>query len=270
MYKFEEKKHIHTLDDKPLRGTTSVLHEVLPPMLSWYASAMACKTLGWTSANPTSVYFSNNREIAALPIFEKIKSMSDINEYLDLLETAYKAHNTYMKEKGDWGTDTHAAIEKAVNEAITSNNGLMYYDTVYENEAVERFASWARGKTFLHSEVHCYSRELWLGGIIDLVYKYKDEIFIGDIKTNKKGFYPSQFIQEGMYDYQQYENGLYTADGQRVHDGYKIAGYTIINIPKDEGIFAKTYRGTEQLKAFTKNICQMHTTLQELETILKK
>jgi len=40
MYKFIDanKEHLHTLDDKPLIGTTTLLKEVHPPMLSWYGS----------------------------------------------------------------------------------------------------------------------------------------------------------------------------------------------------------------------------------------
>ena len=46
-YKFNEQDHIHTLDGKPLKGTTTVIKEVLPPPLAYYGSGMACKEMGW-------------------------------------------------------------------------------------------------------------------------------------------------------------------------------------------------------------------------------
>ena len=41
-----------------------------------------------------------------------------IEQYLKLLDTAYKAHDEFKKEKGDWGKETHAKVEDAIKESV--------------------------------------------------------------------------------------------------------------------------------------------------------
>ena len=265
-YRFDEKKHVHLLDEKILKGTTTVIKEVLPPPLAWYGSGMACKMLGWYDRKQGRTnYLSDEEGMPELTTrLNLIKTMTP-EEYLGLLDRAYQAHDEYKKEKGDWGKETHSHIEKVVREAISVNEGQLS-EKPYENEAVERFASWGRGKKFLFSEVHVYSEKLWLGGIIDLVYE-DDGIHLGDVKTGKR-IYEGVFIQDGMYDYQQEENGFLSSEGEVLGKPVKIKGYTAINIPREGGVKEKTYYDTERMCSFAEKLVELHSTLTELKSFI--
>lgn len=266
-YRFDDPAHVHTLNGKPLMGTTTLIKEVMPPMLSWYGSGLACKALGWYDRKEGRSNYQPD-EVGMPRLIESLAEVQKMTpaEYLNLLDIAYKAHDVYKREKGDWGTQTHAAIESAVRIAIKTNHGYLE-NTPYKNEAVERFATWGRGKKFIHSEVNVYSEKLWLGGIIDLIYQENDGYYMADVKTSK-AVYPSQFIQEGLYDAQQRENGFFDAQGRKVGEPMEILGYTVVNIPVKGKIKYPTYRGTQQLREFAPNLVQLYKTIKELENII--
>lgn len=268
MYKFDKENHIHNYDGKPLKGTTTVIKEVLPPMLAWYGSGLACKELGWYDRKKGRTNYVEDE--IGMPIlkakFEELLKMTP-EEYLKELDKAYKAHYVYMKKRGGEGTDTHKFIEIAVKDCIEKNHGYLSLKK-YTNSEVERFAVWGRRKCFLYSEVYVYSTTLWLGGQLDLVYEFENQRHIGDLKTSKS-IYESAFIQAGLYDSQQEENGYYTEDGHKLGDKLKIDGYTVINLPVGKEIKVKTYYDTDGLKNFSKNIVSMHNILQELKQFIK-
>lgn len=263
-YKFSEGKHIHTFKGEPLMGTTTLIHTVLPPQLTWWASGMALKGLGWQ--NPK--YVKTEERIDAIEAWMEENREKFTNPILwdEHLQLCYRAHDDNKKEAGEGGTIIHNDIEIAIKEAITNNLGHLREEE-YSNEAVERFAQWGRGKRFIYSEVHVFSEFLWLGGIVDLVYEDDGKLYIGDIKTSKS-IYPSHFIQEGLYDLQQGENGFYDAEGNKVGDSLDISGYTIINIPRANAeLNVKTFRGTQQLRDLGVSLVQSYKTLKTLEDI---
>src|SRR3990167_2236106 len=87
-YTFDRKNHIHLLDGVPMIGTTSVLSIISKGGLVYWASGMACETMGWSNAKK---YSPIERKLKAMPIHDKIRGM-DTDEYLKLLDKAYKAH----------------------------------------------------------------------------------------------------------------------------------------------------------------------------------
>lgn len=263
-YTFSEAKHVHSLEDKPLMGTTTLIHEVLPPQLTWWAAGMALKGLGWENKK----YVKTEDRIHTIEAWmeENRELFNDPIKWDEHLQLCYRAHDDNKKEAGEWGSVAHNDIEVAVKEAITNNLGYLR-DEEYSNEAVERFATWGRGKQFIHSEVNVYSEVMWLGGIVDLIYQEGNETYIGDIKTSK-GIYPSHFIQEGLYDLQQSENGFFDSEGNKVGEPLKIDGYTVINIPRiNAELNVKTFRDTEGLKALGRNLVDTYRTLQTLKDI---
>lgn len=265
-YTFDEKKHAHMWCNKPLIGTTSLINEMMPPPLHWWSSGKALEKLGWLNTKYSTV---DERYRAAGEGARKVSNMTQ-TEYADFLQECYKNHDEFKKEAGDWGQSKHHAIEVAVKEAIQTNSGLLKEEP-YSDEAVERFATWGRGKTFIHSEVCVYSELLFIGGIIDLVYMDDGQYYLGDVKTAKSGLKPSQFIQMGLYDLQQGENGYYTEAGEKVGDAQDIAGYTVVPIPMDttSKFESKTYRNTKALKAFGLTLVEAYRTKKELEIICK-
>ena len=220
-YKFidEEKKHLHTLDGKPLMGTTTVLSVINKP-LAWWASGMAVGTLGWTNKKN----FKQEERIAkAKPALEMIKDL-EAPEYLDLLDKAYQAHNEKKETAAEEGTSVHEQIETYIK-------ALMAGKTPTVTDKIKEFAFWAERnvKRFLASELYVYSREQWLGGCLDFIYEdLKDDIYIGDIKSSREAYF-SQFLQCALYHIQLVENqGGYDKDGNRILElDRPIKGYAV-------------------------------------------
>jgi hypothetical protein len=212
-YKFvdEKKEHLHTLDGKPLIGTSSVLSIVSKP-LTWWAAGKAVEKFGWVNPKLST---EKDRLLAAMNGRKAIVDMTDA-EYAKLLQAAYRAHDTTKKDAAEAGTDMHAELEQYVRVC------MMYWGkpqlTVSEHKAVKIFADWAveNVQRFLWSEMHCWSESLWLGGISDVGALLKDgRTCIIDFKSSKEA-YASQFWQIAGYDLQISENGGYTAEGERV------------------------------------------------------
>lgn len=240
-YQFNHDQHIHTLDEKPLMGTTTLIKEILPPPLQWWASGKALEMLGWAKDKSEGLEKSAEFLNSAEPI------MATPESWYSFLQECYKNHSVFTKQRAVEGTDTHAEIENAIKTGTLDQTPLK---------------DWAKGKEFIHSEVHVFSEEHWLGGVVDMVYKENGEYFIGDLKTSKD-IYPSAFIQLGLYDLQQSENGFYNANGEKVGEPLDIKGYTVI---LGNGK-SRTYYG--DLKEFSKSLANLYKTLQNIKTICK-
>ena len=115
------------------------------------------------------------------------------------------------------GVDLHAELESYVKACISGNDGKPVKDRTPHN-AVNCFASWSCDNVnrFIASEAHCYSKRLWTGGIVDLVYEDSDgNLALLDFKSAKDA-YDSHFMQNAGYDIAISENGILTKDGDLV------------------------------------------------------
>ena len=216
-YKFinENKEHLHTLDGKPLIGTTTVLKELAKP-LTWWASGLAVEKLGWT--NSKKVEQEKRLEIAGDKKSE-IERMST-EEYLKLLDKAYRAHADRLDESADAGVDMHEELEKYVKMCIETNEGKPIEITGEGHEAVILFSKWAKGNVeqFIVSEGNAYSESLWVGGILDLLYEDRDRrLVILDFKSSKEAYF-SQFLQTAGNDIEIHESGIVDKDGNQLLD----------------------------------------------------
>ena len=226
-YKYidEEDQHLHTLDGSPLFGTSTVVGIIAKP-LTWWASGMAVGTLGWLNSTKAK---KEERLKSAEESLEKIKSLST-HEYLTLLDKAYRAFNEKKESAAVQGTDMHSELE---NYAKSLRDGK-------EPEITDKnasFALWARNniKSVLASEIHVYSREFWLGGIVDIVYEdLKGDLYIGDFKSSKEAYF-SQFVQTALYGLQLTENkGGFDKEGNQILKLEKpIKGYAIFPFGSD-------------------------------------
>lgn len=255
-YKFidEGKKHLHTLDDKPLLGTSTVVGVLAKP-LTWWASGMAVGLFGWLNPKLHTLQERTSRAREALDMIKEL----DLDDYMSLLKKAYGAHAEKMDISAEAGTDMHALLEDYVNLCIDKNGGIPVVPNGQENDKVKLFADWAvkNVELFLYSEVHVYSEEMWTGGITDLVFVMKDgKRLIGDFKSSKEA-YLSQFIQIAGYDLQQDENGFLNNDGVRLSDPLKIDGYVVFPFGGKE--FVPTFRyNTEELREGFKSACFLY------------
>jgi len=212
-YLDEKKQHLHTLNSKPLFGTSTIVG-VLSKPLTWWASGLAVAKLGWVNSKEAK------KEIRLEKAKEKksqIAEMSD-EEYLSLLDEAYKAHSVKLDTSAQAGTDMHALLENYINKCIKENKREPMLPRETDERPVQIFAQWATNnvKRFIWSEANCYSERLWVGGISDVGAEMVDGTYaIIDFKSSKEA-YESQFIQCAGYAIQIEENGVLTSDGKVV------------------------------------------------------
>jgi hypothetical protein len=233
-YRFDKANHVHTLDGKPLMGTSTVVGVIAKPLTFW-ASGLAVSELGWTKKlDPRKVTAEQLKEnmsdrfLKANRMLLEIQNMGPY-DYLALLDKAYRAHADSLTKSADKGTDMHAELEKYVKRCI-ENQTLVLEGTNSNHTAVKFLADWAAAnvKSFIVSEGHCFSEKLWVGGITDCIAELKDgRLVIIDFKSSKEA-YVSQFIQVAGYHTEVMENGILDADGNlilkldREIDGYVI------------------------------------------------
>lgn len=208
-YTFNEEAHIHTLDGRPLTGTSSVMGIVGKPGLVWWASGEAVKTLGWT--NPKFTQQEDRVKVAEIS-YEEIQGMGT-EAYLRRLDTAYAAHSKSLNKAAKKGTDLHAELEKYVKLCIEKHDGK---PLEVGGSEIQGFTKWAYEniEKYLWSEMHTYSEKLWLGGITDCGALMKDgRVAIIDFKSSKEA-YPAQFWQIAGYGRQIEENGGFSREGE--------------------------------------------------------
>lgn len=232
MYKFidEKKSHVHTLDGRPLYGTSSVC-SILAKPLTWWAAGQAVGTLGWTATKSDP---EMRLEVATVAL-DAIKQL-DPAGYLKRLDLAYKAHNEKKKDSAEAGTDMHALLEVYVKSCIETNAGKPLAHSVGETAQVSAFVDWslATVDTFLFSEAHTYSRTHWVGGIVDAGAKMKSgRTAILDFKSSKEAYY-SQFVQIGGYCLQIEETGIVSADGERIMAPAKVDEMIVVPFGGEE------------------------------------
>jgi hypothetical protein len=235
MYKFDDKKHIHTLDDKPLCGVTTALSVISKPAL-----------IQW-SANMAVEYMDTN-----LPVKRDGNILSvSADDFKRVLNEAKTAHRKKRDKAGDWGTQVHEAIENWIKNGVEPK-----LEQENQMEVFNKFKDWAKENKveFLESEKHLYSRELWIGGIMDLVLTIDGKKYIGDIKTSS-GIYQEAFFQMGAYHLCLEEMG--EADG--------IEGYMVINLKKDGKIDFKLATNMEINKQAFKHALSLYKIINSLE-----
>lgn len=220
-YYDEKKEHLHTLDMKPLFGTSTVCKIIgNGGAFSWWASGKAVEKFGWVKKadlRKVSSYEAYENAIArfgaAADALNVLRSLTP-TMYLEHLDAAYRAHQDSKQDSAEKGTDMHAELELYVKECIHKNEGKPLAYTG-EHPQVQSFSKWSveKVKRFIWSEAHCYSEKLWVGGISDCGAEMKDgEIALIDFKSSKEAYF-SAFVQCAGYAIQIEENGLINADG---------------------------------------------------------
>jgi hypothetical protein len=223
-YRFNEAEHLHEgfngIEWKPLTGTSTICKVIAKP-LTWWASGLACAELGWvkkldTRKKPTEEELLLNERAR----FEKAELMlglykqMSVEEYIKLLDKAYKAHDKSLDKSASAGTDLHAELEKFVKSRMGKNT-----ETVFDPK-ITPFIEWAdkNVKKFIASEANCYSERLWVGGITDCVAELNDgSLAVIDFKSSKEA-YKNHFIQAAGYAIQLEESGMCDQTGTYCKD----------------------------------------------------
>lgn len=226
-YKYldENKEHMHTLDGKPLYGTSTVLKIINKP-LAWWAAGMALTPFGWMNPGKKNAagrvvgkFSQEELEAHAASYHNTIKDMP-LSMYVGLLQDAYRAHDSAKVSAGTKGTDRHEILEAYVKHCIATHDGVptkLTKGIIDEIDSIMPFVNWAVDniKRFLWSEVNCYSEVLWTGGIADVGWlDHQDRVVAGDFKSSKEAYF-EQFLQIGGYDIALTENGGLDKDGNK-------------------------------------------------------
>lgn len=198
-YQYIDKdgEHLHTLDGAPLYGTSTVIKEVMPPFLAKWGAQCA---VDYIKENGTSD--------AAL-------------------EEAVSAWAKVRDRAAEKGTDLHARLEKYCEGMILKNNGV---PEVWEGTDIQEFTTWASKEVrrFLLAEANVYSREVWVGGIMDCLAELNTgELSVIDFKSSREAYF-NQFVQAAGYALQFEENGAFDSEGNRVMDSKKIDALIVI------------------------------------------
>jgi hypothetical protein len=218
---FDDKgQHLHTLDGRPLLGTTSIMNVLAKP-LTWWASGMACAEFGWIHEKNAT---STERLEEARNILHMLREM-DVDTYLAKLDKAYRAHDKVKHTAAGEGHDVHARCERYVLNCMNINAGRPIPPPEGKTGPVAVFARWAcdNVERFRWAEAHCYSETLWVGGISDCGATLKPDVnpvgrptlAIIDFKRSKAAYF-NHFVQLAGYAYQIAENGLFTAEGVNI------------------------------------------------------
>jgi len=242
-YKFNNVEHVHLLGDKPLCGTSTVVG-ILSKPLTWWASGLAVEKFGWINKGNAKKGWTpkSKRLSSAQQGLNKIKSITDVEDYLSLLDEAYAAHSKKLDSSATAGTDMHAELERYVLSKMTGQPSMPF------PELIQPFIEWAdkNVKRFMISEGNVFSERMWTGGITDVMFEHVDgRICIGDFKSSKEA-YISQFIQAAGYDLQQEENGVFSSVGTKLQDPVKVNAYYIFTF--GDGFNVTLREDTEALK----------------------
>lgn len=210
--------HLHQLkvdgEWKNLTGTSSI-SSVVAKVLTWWASGKACEVMGWIkpldsrkSSALEIVQNKKDRAERAEVMLNTYKEMS-IDEYLKLLDKAYKAHSVNLKETAQAGTDLHAELERYVKAKMKGK------DISFDKRIIP-FVEWSNEnvKEFIWAEAHSFDEDMFLGGISDAGAILNDgKMAIIDFKSHKEAYF-TDFMQCGGYSILIEKNGLWSADGK--------------------------------------------------------
>lgn len=251
-YQFDPKRHCHTLESRPLVGTSSVLSILQKPLCFW-ASGLAVREFGCPDPkvltkikNGTATEKERvSLELAATEKLLEYRQM-DSKAYMRLLDRAYRAHQTTLADKADAGTDLHSDCERFIKDEMQSKGA----EAGSYPEKIRPLIDWSRQnvKRYHWSEGHCYSKTHWIGGISDAGYERSDgTLGILDFKSSRQVFV-SQYVQLAGYDLQIAENGIFTANGERLAEPIKgISEYAVFPFGATEPA-PSFYSGTEAMK----------------------
>lgn len=226
-------QHLHTLDLKPLMGSSTVVG-VLAKNLTWWAVGMGLTTLGWSPINDKKTKKRVPTEDRLRVVEEWLATNPltsfDGKTWLKALDEAYYAHDTVKNQKAESGTDMHLDLENYVRHCIAANQGkpISGIAGVHSKE-VELFANWAvkNVDVFLLSEANVYSETLWVGGELDVLFRAKSgKNLIGDFKSSKEA-YLSHFLQDALYGIELAENGAFDKEGNKIYEPLKVDGYAV-------------------------------------------
>lgn len=176
---FDPDKHIYTVDDKVIYGTTSICGVIAKPALMYWAVNMAVGYLG-----------------------ENLKPGVSLDEIQikTLLEEARKQHTIKKDKSADIGTMTHEWIEKYLKAGVNKQPLPPLPINEEMKESVKSMLAWAKENKvkFIDSERKVLSLRYGYAGTCDAIAKIGGKLAVVDFKTSN-AIYPEYFLQTAAY-----------------------------------------------------------------------
>lgn len=227
----EGGKHLHTLDGKPLIGTSTVAKESVNKgdgLMQWYAdlAALAGLAIPMNADDVLELRIAYDAVQGIQDWRAKKKAVMELDNRYPIYAAARKAAIRQRDASAEKGTDRHDTLEQYIATCI-QHDGVP--QNILESSGIKMFADWALANVdkFIFTEANCYSERLWIGGISDCGMVMEDgRRVVGDHKSSKNAFF-DQYIQAALYDIELSENGGLTADGDHLFDWAPADGYVI-------------------------------------------
>lgn len=234
--KFDPKKHIYTVNDKIIYGTTSITNVLAKPaLINWAVKLTKEKILSEENRLGSELFIRNLQQILFL---------------------AGREHYTKSKEARDLGTRVHDKAEKWFAKG-TDKNTLIRKMILLENQE-ERYACSAMLKFFsehkfepIELEGKCYSKKHGYAGTIDYYGGVDGKLSVLDYKTSS-GIYPIYPLQTTAYANAKKEEGFKV--DQTIIARFGKDGTLEIKIEKDWEKHLPTFLAAKVLKEYEMNL----------------
>ena len=238
-YRYKVTDSIAGLKDKPMRGVTTLMGEVIDkPGLRMFPMDMAMGVLfgqKYDDEKNKCLYDASKARLQP-------NTPYTAEELQKALDDARAAHTVRSQRGKDVGSLVHGAIEAYLKkkEAPALPDDLAAEDVKAVGKAIKAFTTWWESlpdKEVMLVEAPVYSRYMGYAGTCDLVAKINGKVYMLDIKTTNRssraplGIYPEMFLQLGAYSY-----------AVREERGYEFFDLGIINVGKDGRLAIATAR----------------------------
>jgi len=264
IYLFNKEEHAHTLNGVALTGTSSI-GNVLAKNLTWWSaelSAVECLESGEKIETIRQEYEE------AVNSGNKKEAIDALQRKYPIFKKARFAHFNSRNKSAKSGTDLHEVLERYVK--LKMGRAKTKCPTKKELKLIQPFIYWSEEnvKQFLASEAHCYSKELWVGGIVDAVAELRDgTLAVIDFKS-AKAVYITHYIQTSGYAIEIDENGLFSSDGEHQMKLDKKIGALIVVPFGAEVIKPEIRKQISQYEAGFKSAVELYR-LMDLDNLIE-
>lgn len=176
---FDDVKHIYTVNNKVVYGTTSILQVLAKPALIFWAVNQAIESL--------------EKSWQAGIVYDEIQ----ISEHLN---NAKMAHRKRLSKAADIGTKIHQWIQDYIELRLAKKPAPKMPVNKEMQKAIKGFFNWAKKHKvqLIASEQKIYSKKYKYAGTYDLEAMVDGKRTIIDFKTSK-AIYPEMFLQASAY-----------------------------------------------------------------------
>lgn len=199
-----DKVHAYFADSKGTKrytGTTTALGVIAKPQIIAWAAKMAVEHMR-EYVTPSQVLGGFTED-----------------EWDTLLEGAKSAHTKKKEAAGEYGTNTHALVEKYIKQCIEENGGSPHDKDLDEFLPIRTFINWAIESvdSFIFSERSMANRKHRLAGTADFACVLRDgRKMMGDFKTSSGIYGMEYWLQVAAYRL------MAEAEGDTPYDGSLI------------------------------------------------